>query len=388
MLTILFAVSCIVTGILGGYMGSDFSNKSEITTAESYYIDEPVVHIGRTQSALTKDVGNIQFFGMKLSKRKGLVRDAGYIRVYKSDGDEFVIKSGKEARGRNADIANARAKAISETYSMEGANILFPKYISTGKKSARAQSTWYEVYVPVGKKITFDRHARVSRYGLAERCNCNPSEYTWTMGEDGLYSDEWSNKYKHQKKISLDNIKRLNIDGDMKVTITKGNKSQAIITGHEKDVNALESVITDETATFILDHSRYRDPSVEITLPYVGAINSTDAEVFLEGFQQDNLELMHSGREDLKAYIDIKNLKCSFNGRHTATLIGSGDTFELTIDGAKIRAAKYKTDITTITGDLRGESSVYADEKVKLNQSNQHRIKIIGDPKVEYYTNN
>ena len=171
----------------------------------------------------------------------------------------------------------------------------------------------------------------------------------------------------------------------MKISVIEGDQSNIALKGKKKDIEAIEYVATKGTASLIRSKGyHYEAIEVEISTPYVERISATNvAGLAVEGYTQEEMNVLYQGRGRLKVYSDIDKLACqviSKNGNTEATLIGSGKSLELSADRVKIDAAKYKVADATLYGTLRQGSTMYASARASYPEYQDYQLSILGNP--------
>jgi len=374
----------LLCGYIGIDIATDHSEHAHFSDSNTFMMDQDVVHIGSHNAEDLEDFSISSLFLNRYNK-KGLVNENIMVDIGVAAGNEIEIKKTITASGNNKESAEKRARGITTDYKVQDGNIMLPAYFYVDKQQKlRDQSVDYTISIPVGKTVTFDRNVRVNNRsaGFAEHCHCNEASYTWTMGDNGLYSNEWLAKYRAEKEIQLPKVDRINIDGKYHITITKGNERKAVLKGHKSDIEKSEYVHTQGTVSFMERDYFHKYPTLEITVPSLESIHVVDAKnMDVKGFDQDKMAITYHTNSKLKLYGDIKELTCDLADYAKAELIGSGDLLDISLNGANIDASKYLTQSTVIKGQTTGRSKVHAEQEVSYDHYLQHRLDITGSAK-------
>jgi len=389
-LRIAWAVSIVICGLAAVDMASDQRHRGEVSQTESYAIEDDVVHVDLLRDKYANTTGVMRFFDLSFGK-SGIINDNIHIELTKSIDDLVRVTTISKARGSNVAAATDRALAIKADHSVSDNQLLLPNYFDVAKSDKfRNQQVRYIISIPQGKTIDFvdDLYVRHSDV-FEENCHCDRSAYSWTMGENGLYSEEWIAKYRARKTIPLGKISTLNMEGPFAVEIRQGRVNEAVLTGRKSDVDAIEYVQTKGTGTFLAEGHRYQNLKLAITVADVTSINAAKVRgMLITDLAQDELELTYHSDYDLKMYGDVKQLECELSGDGQATFIGSGSDLSINLKYAKVDAQKYKAANVVVMGDSRGRSQVYADASLAHSAALTHELEVSGQPQVEVLDNN
>ncbi len=366
-------------------IGSDHSEVSEVTTVDEFNISSPILHINGIEQKDRTKVKVLRLFDNIQYTKKGILSDDIAIHMKKAKGSLVKVEITTESRGSTEHEAQQRAKLINAQHIVEDNTLSLSQYFTISRKSKlRSQRVSYHIEIPEGMQVSFAPEvASQIRWtgGFEENCYCDESEYVWTMGADGFYSEAWLDKYRATKEIKLAEVSTINLQGDFEITILEGAENVARIKGRKADIEKLEYVATADAISFIKDGHFRGNVRIEIITPSPQSITAKDVEsLTIKGYKQKQMEIIYDSYGDLKAYIDVEDLTCEMSGRGVATLIGSGQSLEVLLENARVDAQKYKTEHTTITGRSRGHSSIYASTEVKYDDQVKYELEVFGNP--------
>lgn len=383
-----WVVCLISTALTGIYIGTDHVEDAELKQVESYSLSDNSLTISALDIPARKSYKVARIFSFQYGKN-GLLDDDVSIYLLKGDGPDVEIEKIVRAKGNTRQMAETRASAVDATYQVQDGNIALPNYFLIRKKDkVRDQRIIYNIYMPEGTDVTIadDIAGAIQHDGDWEKyCSCDVSKYSWSMGPDGLYSPEWKAEHEATRNISISDITDLNLQGYMNISVVNGDQSNIALKGNKKDIDAIEYISTKGTASLIRSSGYYHEAiQVIISTPYVERISATNvAGLTVEGYTQKEMEVIYHGKGRLKVYSDIDILACeviSQNGNTEATLIGSGQSLELTADRVKVDAAKYKVANATLYGTLRQGSTMYASAKASFPKYEDYHLSILGSP--------
>lgn len=366
-------------------IATDFNEKRTLKSEASYNMYDNEIHLASTSDKDLTSLKAIRLLNTQYSK-KGLVNRDVDVTIRKATDSKVTVEQIVKAYGGSENEATTRAEQIAANYTVTANTINIPEYFFVNKKQKlRDQSIDYVIYIPEGKKLAFDNRIGIQNNSdLEEACYCDMSNYTWTMGPEGLYSQEWRDKYRATKEIAIPSVTNINLEGDFDIIMKQGKEPKAVLLGRSDDFERIDYIATEGTVSFVKNRYFQGNPILEITVPKFTTVNAKDVEsLSIEGFKQEAMEIIYHSSGELKAYVDVAHMKCEMVGNGKGTFIGSGDLLDIKLDRAKIDAQKYKTNITNISGISYGRSTIYASEEANYDNQISHNLEIFGDPKME-----
>lgn len=380
MSAVIFIASAISTA-------AHFQTDASINEVYEYKINENPINIKTYSNRSGSSILNLD--GLKLSK-KAIVSDNISVQIGRSDSKLVVINRHINSHGLHLDDAQEKAKQVNHKIKVQGNEIMIPEFFELERGSKfRGQRIEYEILIPEGKTVEFDRsisgvHTRIDK---SESYDSPRSLYknSWTMESEGFVAKKWLEKNSFEKKYDFKDFKKLHIQGEFETEIKYGNKYNVRIVGNRENSESLD-VVSSTDMLSIMGDEHYDTPlKLFITTPSLASvhfINTSDARV--EGFNQNEMELVKNGRFDLKTYVDVDQLSMELKGSGLTTLIGNGNHLTLKLsDYSKLDAERYNAKTATLKGRNYKRSYINVSDKLKYDKRYSLNLDIFGDPQIE-----
>ncbi len=357
-------------------------------SSETYAIEQDEINI----DIVNPDNYHNSLFNLgdlKLSGSK-LYSDDVYLRIEKAEDDQLLIEEHVRAYGNNSHNAIVNAKSVGHQIEVEkDGTIKVPSRFSIEKgKKFRGQTIEYKIYIPEGKKISFDDRAH--HYIISSAFDDNVErprqlkKYTWTMGENGLIAKSWLKENKYSKEVGIKGANTLNIKGDFEIDIVKGKEASVAMVGRQEIVDQIAQVKQDNILS-IVDENGIIDYPVKlyITIPEMSTLStSSDQNIRIEGFNQQTMDILLTGDSHLNAYLDVEHLTLTSERRPKVNLTGEGQTLMVDMDYyAEINAENYPVEVLYLKQKI-ADARFRVKKMIKSIKNLDYRTKVYGDPEI------
>jgi len=333
---------------------------------------------------------------------KKLSSENVYLHFEKAKNDDFRLEQKNYSRGKTRDIAQELAENIEYEFEIQDDKLIFPAHFAIEQPTKwRNQEVHFHIKVPEGKFIKYEN--RVSKFVESMQVDAaqdhpNYGRYaywpidgipTWKMTKSGFISPEYAKKYKAKRSFDNKDFKILRVEGNVKMTVEKGDAFEIRVDGRDRYLKDLEIVQFGESLDiqYKNQHHGYHEGDLEIsvTMPYLEkiALEKTN-EALLKGFVQDKMNISLEGRHcDMRAYLEIKNLIIKQTGRHELDLRGKGDILNLDMDEyAEIDAEHYTTKVADVKAVNRNQIKLMVTDTIRKDVSPGSRFSHDGNPLV------
>lgn len=269
-----------------------------------------------------------------------LISNEVNLYIEKAENGDFELTEVNKARGYSFNIAESLAQAIRYQPEQEGSRLILPPYfaIPMGEKW-RAQEVKLYLKVPVGKSIFIDGNV----YDFVRRINKadddvylyhNPNQ-VWTMTEEGLVCHGCAVDADDKERLSFEDFTRISIDGPIQVNIERGDEYSVQLSGRSELADKVE--LEQQDGRLIISSGlAYPSSPVQLTiiLPELEELmaDATD-DVRIEGFNGGAMQLTLSGRQELKADMNIDSLILLQDGENEVDLRGSYTFLKASLSG-------------------------------------------------------
>ncbi len=363
-----------------------FQSHSSIHIEKEYPLSDEVIRI----SSMSNNSGSYwaNFDGLRAGSR-GLISDNIRIKVVKGKSDLLVVNKEVHSSGKDRRDAKQKAAQAIHEIKVEGNEIFIPDYflLKRGSKM-RGQEVLYELSIPKGMEVEFDKSVFALNVKLDKDDSFESprrtSGHIWEMGENGLFAGKWLEENSFEKIYDFKDFSHLNIEGNIQTEIVYGKDYSMKIIGAKEYSKSVEVVSTNNTLSVIAPSSNYRSLKLFVTMPQLESVHLMDAEdIRIQGFVQNAMEIVKNGRFDVKAYVDIQNLKLDLKGRGLTTLIGKGKQMDLKIsDYSKLDAERYIVENMDFSGRRYKRSSVNVTNTFNYKENHNLNLQIFGDPQM------
>ena len=332
-------------------------------------------------------LGNLSLQGDNL-----LVGDVE-LDIVRSKGDQFKLVYTKMSSGKNYTEAKNLVDMIDYLPVVEGNRLVLNNDFNINKGVQwRNQQVRLTLEVPEGKTIHFENKLSiVDNYDFADDDFTlweNKNEY-WSMGNDGIVCSSCDPAERSLSDlVKYSNFTDINIDAPITVTLEKADQHSIEVKGSSKNKKRLEFIQTGHTLNITSD-SRHRNLKLDVTikLPDLKRIDLEDTgDIRLNGFEQNKMEISYSGRNDLKAFMNIDSIFIRQEGRNELDLTGKGKYMSLIMDDhAKMNAKKYEVNIVDLRASDHCNAKLFVNDLLRqANDESHHEIDIErGNPRFE-----
>lgn len=365
----------------------DHSSWEKITSVEEYEVDQETITIDIVNPEhyynTLFNIGDAEFSG------NALYADDLMVRVEKAEGPNVIIEKIVGSNGRNESNAIRNAKSVDHDVKIvEGVIKVDSRYVLKKGDKYRGQFLEYRIKVPEGKKVEFD--GRAHRYVVKTQFDENVERprglqsHSWTMGENGLIAKSWIKENKYSKSFNAKGVNIVNVKGDFEVDISKSSDSEVALVGRQEIVDQIVTVIQDNILT-IVDEEGIMDYPVKlyINLPEMNSLTtSSDQKHRIEGFDQESMSILLTGKGDLNAYLDVADLSITAEERPEINLTGIGNKLTLDADYYTVfNGENYEVEELRLKKKM-GKAKVKVKKLIRSLTQLSERMKVYGDPEI------
>ena len=312
------------------------------------------------------------------------------LNINKAETNQLRIERTVTSSGSSSKNALKHAKEVDHKIIFDGKEVMIPSQASLQRgEKIRDQYIHYDIYIPEGKEVVFDSRTKGRRFMMDfdEKIEIprNFHKYSWTMGKSGFVSKKWEQLSGYQRSVKLDNPLNININGDFEIDLVSGTENEMVLIGHKHEVEKLSIIQQEEILTIINEKGRLEYPiKVYIRTPEIKTLSSrSDEKIRMEGFSQENMEIILTGDASLDAYINIDQLILRSDKNNDINLTGKGKSLQLGIGYySDINAENYPVEDLILDSQLRG-GKFRVSEKIISDRKLNGRYKIFGDPVIQ-----
>jgi hypothetical protein len=312
------------------------------------------------------------------------------LNINKAESDQLRIERTVTSSGSSAKNALKHAKQVDHEISFNGTEVKIPSQASLQRgEKIRDQYIHYDIYVPEGKEVVFDSRTKGRRFMMDFDDNVevprNFHKYSWTMGKSGFVSKKWEQLSDFQRSVKLDNPLNINVNGDFEIDLVSGKENELVLVGHKLEVEKLSIIQQDDILTIVNEKGKLEYPiKVYIRTPEIKTLSSrSDEKIRLEGFTQENMEILLTGEANLDAYINVGHLILRSDKNNEINLTGKGQSLHLGIGYySDFNAENYPVEELILDSQLRGGKFRVA-KKIKTDRRLHTGYKIFGDPVIQ-----
>lgn len=312
--------------------------------------------------------------------------------IVSSKNSEFKVTYYKKSRGLNNVEAKLLSNQIDFTPTLEGNELAIQNAIQINKGSKwRNQEVYIELEVPEGKTIKFTSLDDLNQWGHFDTSDNdfsvwdNQDEY-WSMTKDGLFCQSCNPSERILNDLDkYKNFTEINIEAPVKVTIEKADIFDIEIEGSSRSKKRLELVQTgDKLNIFTEKRNNSLSLDIHIKMPnlYNLDLENTD-DIRLIGFEQNKMRINYTGKNDLKAFINIDSIYINQNGRNELDISGKGKYMSLVMDNhSKMDAKNYEVDIVDIKATDHCEAKLNVNNFLRQRQEESKIDVERGEPEI------
>jgi hypothetical protein len=206
------------------------------------------------------------------------------------------------------------------------------------------------------------------------------------MDKDGLLGKgihRKSEKSKYDFGGKYKDFSRLHIDGNMKIFIEQGEKFSTKLTGRDHYLEKVEVEQYNDVLKVSSHISRTSSPiRLYITMPSLTEldIEQTD-DVKLTGFEESAMTIRSESRGDIKAYVNVENLKIKMDGRNELDIRGKGKNLSAyLVNNAKLDAERFSVRIADVKAKNRSSLKLAVSDTLRQELAKHTKIKVDGEP--------
>lgn len=378
-----WAINFISAAFLGASVGKSFSSNyvakqsNSVTNLDTLYIEKEIINTG------------YQYFGEFSYNEAGNIQSNNVrLNVEKSKGKDFELIQEKSANGGTESEASEITKAIQWNYKLNNNKLIVPNSILLPQNQKfRNQEVVLTLKVPVGKYIYLGNTRGLLREIEIDEEKDYPNEYEeqlWQMTENGLVCPSFIKLNNYEMSIDVFGSSKIQIDGDMEVVLTRGDKFSIKAIGNKELVDNNLNVVNTNNLLMVSYKNNDDDKSIklEIILPSLEKLDVTNVHsVELTGFSQKKLELNASGDFKINAMMEVENLIVDIE-ESSLKLKGTGNNLEITIDeNGSIDAKNYSVKNAKLDNKDYGEVSLNVSDKLNI-EGDDSNVNVKGSPEI------
>ena len=314
-----------------------------------------------------------------------------HFNVRKSETGKFELIQKHYARGRDWKEANSLVEEMKfkPTFENDHTLVIPPHLILNRGEKWRAQRVELTLKVPQGKKVSMGKNMEDihNRFALDDQYNhpWSKNDLVWEMGAKGMFCPSYFKESNHQEDYSFKNFSKIQIDGDVKVNITKGDRYEININGNKKYTNKVEVFMFDKTLNISSNkrHHHHRPIVVNITMPSLESLDIKDTDlVNVRGFKEKQMTVRHDSRDDLKMFVNVDSMTIKQSGRGDIDLNGEGDFLKATVtEDSKLNAQRYHVKFADLEARRSSRVELTVSESYQKETNSGGRINIEGEGK-------
>ena len=374
---------------------NEYRVSGNLSDSYSKSINSDLVNIKVTDEH-KNEIQIVNFFDLQPTS-EGLYVDDVHIELVKSSDHKVHITKDIVSRGMNKKDALSNAGKVKANFEVqEDGTIIIPeKFLLPKGENYRGQGLTYTIAIPKGKKVTFDHPTEHLMYGSSfdhsQSRPHNESKYSWEMGSNGLFSDEYNKKANYELNIPVNKISSLFIEGDFDIDLVQADKDAISILGNQDLVENVEYSTINGSVNIKNNNSRYnrKKLKVYVSVTQLDQLNLEDVHYTkLKGLTQENLSIYSSGNGDITGVMDIENLQLNLDGHQSIDLMGKGENLDLQIGhNTDLKLSKYLVSNATVKGDLYRSGKLYVEKALNCKESTLRYLEVIGRPSISDTSN-
>ncbi|TNE80728.1 MAG: PspC domain-containing protein [Bacteroidetes bacterium] len=381
---------------LGFYLAEDWrdsatlSQEISIQTSDTLYISS--ANIGYVR----EDYVDIQFGRRRGIKGLYFYDNDSLKRPIKLDIIPSVtgairLSQHKVSNGGTYEMAKELAGNIEHQITVQNKQLVFNPYFALpGSGLFRNQKLYYELQVPVGTVIVFDKNTSTFLNHISTDQsvpNRRLEGKSFTMGEKGLKIDRATSKLEHGRyswnntnfsSVEVNGIAELEIyqSDDFHISLLEGDQDEIII---NQVGNQLE--ITNKRPV------RNSGVRIQVYMPRLGEIEvNGNTRTHLNMQQtQETLRAKLNGATSLKGNLTCEHLDLEANGLNTAYLQGSVNQLNLEANGgAVIEFQELQSQHVKLEANGGSNVQVHAIQTLSAEANGASKIRYAGKPQIKH----
>lgn len=377
---------------LTGYSVSNTMNEYQVSNSisdtYSKSIDSDVIKLVMDYEN-ESEFNFINVMNIKSTSNGLHIGDIG-IDIIKSNDNELHITKKVTASGSSKKVSINNASKVKSDFDIsDNGTISIPRnfVIEKGNKY-RGQEVKYTIAIPEGKKVNFDGSIENKLYSSSfdhtQSRPYNEEEYTWEMGNEGLFSSEYNKIANYKLKIPVDQISSLFIEGDFDIDLVQAEEAGISIVGNQELVKNVEFSTINGSVNIKNNNSRYSSKKLKLYahVTQLDQLNLEDVHYTkLEGLTQENLSIYSSGNGDITGVMDIENLELNLDGHQSIDLMGKGKNLDVQIGhNTDLNLSKYLVANATVKGDLYRRGKLNVEKALNCKENTLRNLEVIGSP--------
>ena len=367
---------------------NEYSSSGSLSDTYSKNIESDFLNIKVTDEH-KNDIQIVNFFDLQPTS-EGLYVDDVHLELVPSADHKLHITKDIVSRGTNKKDALSNAGKVKAEFEIqEDGTIIIPeKFLLPKGENYRGQALTYKIAIPIGEKVNFDGNTEHLMYGSSFDNNQsrphNESKYSWEMGTNGLFSDEYNKKANYELKIPVDKISSLFIEGDFDIDLVQADEAAISILGNQDLVKNVEYSTINGSVNIKNNNSRYNRKKLKVYV-YVTQLSQLNLEdvhyTKLKGLTQENLSIYSSGNGDITGVMDIENLQLNLSGNQSIDLMGKGENLDVQIGhNTDLNLSKYLVANATVKGDHFRKGKVNVEKALNCKENILRKLEVIGSP--------
>jgi len=341
---------------------------------------------------------------IKISGDK-LIDESIFLYIEQSDNDEFQLEQRSFSRGGSLDASFKMAENVEYEFEIKDDRLILPSHFAIQQPNKfRGQSINLYLKVPEGKYIKYQHRANEAIKEMAVDASKDHPDYgryahwwheeddvpqVWQMGGKGFISPDYLTKNKSNSTFDYKDFSVLTIEGDMKVTVEKGDEFSISMEGRNANLKNVEAVQFGETLDFQYNNDRHHHHGkvvhLYVTMPYLEkiAVENTQ-DVRIQGFVQDKMTISSEMRDaEIKAFVEVENLTIRQTKYHQLDLRGKGKYLNLSMDeNADIDAEHYTVSVADVKAVNRNGLKLTVTDTLRKDVSPGSDLSLDGNPLV------
>lgn len=376
---------------LGSVVARDFNQEGEI----SQNIKEISFVVDTVQLKMGERVGKNTIFNMDDATiiDDNLVLENINIDFEKSPDNQFRIVQSHFSRGRNSSEIKRLTNAIKYEPIVKENEIIFPADFVVKKGSKwRGQQIRLVLQVPEGKSVQFgtEKRNRLEHYisshsrweGKIPPVNWL-GVHTWTMQKEKFYSKADASQVIGSDR-GFKNFNSVNVKGDIKVNINKGDSFDVKLSGKERYLSDIEMEQIGDILMIEDIKKRHRGSplKLEITAPDLNSIDIEDTDdVRISGFDGKKLQVKGENSQEVKVFVDVDSLHLNFK-RTRSDVRGKGKYLHTKLYRSYMDAEHYVATNAYVQAENTNKIKLEVTDTLRKRLIHGSRISFDIDPKI------
>ncbi len=317
------------------------------------------------------------------------------IRVAR-DG-ELKLEKRFYARGRDPERAQENAQEVEYNYTISGNKITFDSDI-TFKRNAkfRMQGVNLNLYIPKNQPFQIERGSRELIQYFGYRYSWwEVYRNTWMFDDESKLIclscdqqdvEEESTSRAISRTILLDDFSKVDLSGDIDVTIKQGNKNELMIYGGQKATQRTNAQVSGNELKIRDTNSNVNSESItlELTVKNINYLSITErAKVKFENADLSELSISTNSGARTLINGNIDQMRIYAFGRSRVDIEGSVDNLNLDLnDGARLFAYEAQIKEAEVVTEEESRARLTVNEYLSVEASGFSSVRYKGDPEV------